>query len=180
MIMFRYPADRGTVSQCSSKPGEEVVVQTDVAHVFSLLITNITLFNRFSRSEHRWNHWRPFLFQTIFWGGKTLPSIFCSFKIILPHFQDLVCLTIIIIMEICKRPTYQNILTAQGAYISKNSDNILQQKQQKVYQKYTFTYFIAHTHTHARTHARTHAAHTHANRHACSMYTSIQASQQKM
>ena len=33
---------------------------------------------------------------------------------------------IIIIMEICKRPTYQNILTAQGAYTSKNSDNILQ------------------------------------------------------
>ena len=29
-------------------------------------------------------------------------------------------------MEICKRPTYQNILTAQGAHTSKNSDNKLQ------------------------------------------------------
>ena len=28
----------------------------------------------------------------------------------------------------CKRPTYQNILTAQGAYTSKKSDNILQHK----------------------------------------------------
>ena len=34
----------------------------------------------------------------------------------------------LIIMEICKRPTYQNILTAQGAYTSKNSDNMLQHK----------------------------------------------------
>ena len=32
---------------------------------------------------------------------------------------------IIIVMEICKRPTYQNILTAQGAYKSKNSDSML-------------------------------------------------------
>ena len=31
-------------------------------------------------------------------------------------------------MEICKRPTYQNILTAQGAYTSKNSDDMLQHK----------------------------------------------------
>ena len=30
---------------------------------------------------------------------------------------------IIIIMEMCKCPTYQNILTAQGTYASKNSDN---------------------------------------------------------
>ena len=37
---------------------------------------------------------------------------------------------IIIIMEICKRPTYQNILTAQGAYTSKNGDNMLQHKIQ--------------------------------------------------
>ena len=29
-------------------------------------------------------------------------------------------------MEICKRPTYQNILTAQGVYTSKNSNNTLQ------------------------------------------------------
>ena len=36
--------------------------------------------------------------------------------------------TQIIIMEICKRPTYQNILTAQGAYTSKDSDNMLQHK----------------------------------------------------
>ena len=35
---------------------------------------------------------------------------------------------IIIIMEICKRPTYKNILTAQGAYTSRNADNILQHK----------------------------------------------------
>ena len=34
-------------------------------------------------------------------------------------------------MEICKHPTYQNILTAQGSYTSKNSDNILKQKQQQ-------------------------------------------------
>ena len=27
-------------------------------------------------------------------------------------------------MEICKQPTYQDILSAQGAYKSKNSDNI--------------------------------------------------------
>ena len=33
-------------------------------------------------------------------------------------------------MEICKHPTYQNILTAQGAYTSKNSDNMLQRKIQ--------------------------------------------------
>ena len=33
-------------------------------------------------------------------------------------------------METCERPSYQNILTAQGAYTSKNSDNILRQKQQ--------------------------------------------------
>ena len=26
-------------------------------------------------------------------------------------------------MEICKRPTYQNILTAQGAHTSKNYDS---------------------------------------------------------
>ena len=31
-------------------------------------------------------------------------------------------------MEFFKRPTYQNILTAQGAYTSKNSDNMLQHK----------------------------------------------------
>ena len=31
-------------------------------------------------------------------------------------------------MEICRRPTYQNILTAQGMYKSKNSDNTLQHK----------------------------------------------------
>ena len=31
-------------------------------------------------------------------------------------------------MEICKHPAYQNILTAQGTYISKNSDNMLQHK----------------------------------------------------
>ena len=31
-----------------------------------------------------------------------------------------------IIMEICKRPTYQNILTVQGAYTSNNNDNMLQ------------------------------------------------------
>ena len=37
-------------------------------------------------------------------------------------------LLIIIIMNICKRPTYQNILTAQGAYRSKNSNNMLQHK----------------------------------------------------
>ena len=30
----------------------------------------------------------------------------------------------------CKRHTYQNILTAQGAYASKNSDNMLQHKIQ--------------------------------------------------
>ena len=36
----------------------------------------------------------------------------------------------IIIMEICKRPTYQNMLTAQGAHTSKNSDNILQHEIQ--------------------------------------------------
>lgn len=35
---------------------------------------------------------------------------------------------IIIIMETCKRPTYQKILTAQGPYKSKNSDNVLQHK----------------------------------------------------
>lgn len=46
------------------------------------------------------------------------------------------------IMEICKRPTFQNILTAQGTYTSKNSDNVLQHKIQN-YQKYTFTYFIS-------------------------------------
>ena len=34
-------------------------------------------------------------------------------------------------MEIYKRPTYQNILTAQGTYTSKNSDNILQHKIKK-------------------------------------------------
>ena len=27
-------------------------------------------------------------------------------------------------MEICKRPAYQNILTAQGTYKSKNSDTL--------------------------------------------------------
>ena len=31
-------------------------------------------------------------------------------------------------MKICKCPTYQNILTAQGAYTSKNSDNTLLQE----------------------------------------------------
>ena len=31
-------------------------------------------------------------------------------------------------MEMCKRPTYQNSLTAQGMYTSKNSDSMLQQK----------------------------------------------------
>ena len=35
---------------------------------------------------------------------------------------------IIMIMEICKRPTYQNILTAQGAHTSKNNDNMLRLK----------------------------------------------------
>lgn len=58
-------------------------------------------------------------------------------------------------MEICKRPTFQNILTAQGIYTSKNSDNVLQHKIQN-YQKYTFTYFITHarsTHTQTGTHA---------------------------
>ena len=34
----------------------------------------------------------------------------------------------IIIMEICKRPTYQNVLAAQSPYTSKNSDNMLQHK----------------------------------------------------
>ena len=29
-------------------------------------------------------------------------------------------------MEICKRPTYKNMLTGQGAYNSKISDNVLQ------------------------------------------------------
>ena len=29
-------------------------------------------------------------------------------------------------MEICKRPTYKNMLTGQGAYNSNNSDNMLQ------------------------------------------------------
>ena len=33
-------------------------------------------------------------------------------------------------MEICKHPTYQNILTTQGAYTSKNGDNMLQHKIQ--------------------------------------------------
>ena len=36
----------------------------------------------------------------------------------------------IIILEICKRPTHQNILTAQGTYTSKNSDNLLQHQIQ--------------------------------------------------
>ena len=31
-------------------------------------------------------------------------------------------------MEISKRPTYQNILTAQGAYTSKSSDSMLEHK----------------------------------------------------
>ena len=35
-------------------------------------------------------------------------------------------LIIIIIMNICQRPRYQNIVTAQGAYRSNNSNNILQ------------------------------------------------------
>ena len=29
-------------------------------------------------------------------------------------------------MEICKHPTYQNVLTAQGMYKCNNSDNMLQ------------------------------------------------------
>ena len=33
-------------------------------------------------------------------------------------------------MQICKCPAYQNILTAQGAYSSKNGDNMLQHKIQ--------------------------------------------------
>ena len=65
-------------------------------------------------------------------------------------------------MEICKRPTYKNISTAQGAYTRKNSNNILQQKQQK----YTFTYFTTHTVTHTVTHT-----HTHTNMHAHSTCT---------
>ena len=40
----------------------------------------------------------------------------------------IIMIMIIVIMEICKRPTYQNILTAQGAYTSKNNDNMLQHK----------------------------------------------------
>ena len=33
-------------------------------------------------------------------------------------------------LEICKRPTHQNILTAQGPYKSKNSDNMLHHQMQ--------------------------------------------------
>ena len=44
------------------------------------------------------------------------------------HISALLALIIIIIVEICRRPTYQNILTAQGMYKSKNSDNTLQHK----------------------------------------------------
>ena len=63
---------------------------------------------------------------------------------------------LIIIMEICKHPPYRNILTAQGMHTGKNSDNMLvTATTKKIFQKYTFTYFIVHTHMHTRgTHTR--------------------------
>ena len=66
---------------------------------------------------------------------------------------------IILIMEICKHPTYQNIFTAQGAYTNKNSDNMLQHK---------IKFNKIHIHL-------LHNTHTYTHRHACSMHTSIQA-----
>ena len=59
---------------------------------------------------------------------------------------------------------------------SKNGDNMLQRKIKKS-QKYTFTYFTAHTRTHAHMHA---CACTHINRNTFRMYASIQARQQEM
>ena len=76
-------------------------------------------------------------------------------------------------MKICKCPTYQNILTAQGTYKIKNSDNMLQHKIKfnKVHvhllpstHRHTYTHTHTHTHTHTRTHAHTHA-HTHSHTH---------------
>ena len=65
--------------------------------------------------------------------------------------------SLIIILEVCKCPTHQNILTAQGAYKSRSSDNMI---QHKIKFNKIHIYFIAHTHTHTH-------SHVHANRHAC-------------
>ena len=89
---------------------------------------------------------------------------------------------IITILEICKRPTYQNILTVQGAYTSKNSDNMLQHKTKfnKIHIHLLYS-ARAHTHTHTHTYTYTRArGRTHAGRHAYSTHASIQAGQQKM
>ena len=52
-------------------------------------------------------------------------------------------------MELCKRPTYQNILTAQGADKSKNADNMLEHKIE--FNKLYINLFPStHTHTHMR------------------------------
>ena len=95
---------------------------------------------------------------------------------------------LIIILEVCKRPTYQNILTAQGAYKSRNSDSMLQHKIKfnKIHihfiaHTHTHTHTTSHTHTHTHTHTKSHThTHMHTNRHACSMHASTKAHQQKM
>ena len=56
---------------------------------------------------------------------------------------------VIIILEICKCPTYQNILTSQGTCKSKNSDGML---QHTIFFNKIHFHFIAHTHTHTHTH----------------------------
>ena len=62
------------------------------------------------------------------------------------------------IMEVCKHPTSQNILTTHGAYTSKNTDNMLQHKI--MFKKIHI--HLQHTHTHTHTHTTTpHYTHTH-------------------
>ena len=59
-------------------------------------------------------------------------------------------------MEICKRPTHQNIVTAQGVYTSKISYNMLQHKI-KFNKRHLLTsqHTRTHTHTHTHTHMQT-------------------------
>ena len=75
---------------------------------------------------------------------------------------------IIIIMDICKHPTYQNSSTAQGVYTSKNTDNMLQHKItfNKIHTRlfHSTTPPPPHTHTHIHTLGHTHT-HTHHGTH---------------
>ena len=80
-----------------------------------------------------------------FWNGHLFMMEFDCPEVTLCDWQDINIQ--LIIMEICKRPTCRNILTAQGMHTSKNSDTILVTTTNGFFLKNTHSLTSQHTHT---------------------------------